>query len=59
MNETTHTNEDKPAFSCSDKLVFDTRDEAASAAVAIEHQRGTKLKAYSCRDCQLWHLASE
>lgn len=46
-------------LSCKDKLRFDTRSEAEASAVAIEHQRGTKLKAYKCKECQLWHLASK
>jgi hypothetical protein len=45
-------------LACTDKLRFDSREEAEASAVAIEHQRGTILKAYQCRECRLWHLAS-
>jgi hypothetical protein len=44
---------------CDDKMVFDTKAEAESAAVVAEYQRGTKLKVYRCRDCHLWHLSSD
>jgi hypothetical protein len=52
--------DDRPApeLKCAEKLEFNTRKEAEASAVAIEHQRGTKLKAYKCRECELWHLAS-
>lgn len=43
---------------CAGKLRFETRREAEAAVVVIEHQRGTKLKAYACRYCDWWHLAS-
>jgi hypothetical protein len=43
---------------CSDKLAFDTRKQAAAAAVVAEYQHGTQLKTYHCRHCRLWHLAS-
>ena len=43
---------------CKDKLVFDTLREAEVAAVVARHQRGVILKAYRCRYCGLYHLAS-
>lgn len=43
---------------CSDKMAFDSRGAAEAAAIVAEHQHGTKLMAYLCRDCGLWHLAS-
>lgn len=43
---------------CAQKLVFNSRKEAEASAVALEHQRGVKLKAYKCRHCGLWHLSS-
>jgi hypothetical protein len=44
--------------SCVDKMSFDTKKEAENTAVIVEHQRGTKLRVYKCRQCQLWHMAS-
>lgn len=44
---------------CSDKMAFDSLKQAKSSAVVAEHQHGTKLKAYKCRHCGLWHLASK
>lgn len=44
---------------CSEKLAFDSKKAADASAVAIKYQRGTKLKAYKCQYCGLWHLASD
>lgn len=46
------------ALPCAGKLVFDSRKQAIGSAVAIRHQRGTKLKPYKCSHCGLWHLSS-
>lgn len=43
---------------CSDKLVFETKIQAEGSAAAVKWQRGIELKAYKCKHCQLWHLAS-
>jgi len=43
---------------CGDKLTFDSEKEALDQARVIKWQRDTKLKAYRCRYCQLWHLSS-
>lgn len=43
---------------CADKLVFETKLQAQASAVTIKWQRGTKLKAYRCHHCSLWHLSS-
>lgn len=43
---------------CADKLVFDTKAQAQASAVALAWQRGSKLKAYRCTHCGLWHLSS-
>lgn len=55
--------EDKSEFEeilpCSEKLAFDTKKDALATAAAVEYQRGTKLKPYLCKDCKLWHLASD
>ena len=39
-------------------MVFDNEKQAKQAATVAEYQRGSKLKAYKCRNCQLWHLSS-
>lgn len=57
MNMQQNMNEDKQ-LPCTEKLVFDTEKQATGAAVAVGYQRGTKLKAYKCKHCGLWHLAS-
>ena len=50
---------DEPAeLPCKDKLAFDTRKEAETTANVAQYRYGTKLKAYVCRYCNLWHLAS-
>lgn len=43
---------------CSDKLAFDTKQQAQAAAVVAEHTYGSKLHPYICRHCGLWHLSS-
>jgi len=43
---------------CKDKLVFDTRNEAAASANVVEWQHGAKVKPYQCNHCDLWHLSS-
>ncbi len=43
---------------CSEKMVFDTKKEAEDSLAVVEYQRGIKLKAYKCKGCKLWHLAS-
>lgn len=45
---------------CRDKLAFATREQAeAIAAVNAYRYAGTKLRAYMCRHCGLWHLSSQ
>lgn len=46
-------------LSCQDKLAFDTKEQAEASAVVADYQHGTKLKIYLCKDCGLWHLASD
>ncbi len=44
---------------CLDKLAFNTQKEAWTAAIVARFQHGdVQLKAYKCRICDLWHLAS-
>jgi hypothetical protein len=45
-------------LACADKLVFDTKKEAETARITADWQHGVTLKAYQCKDCQLWHLSS-
>jgi len=42
---------------CSGKLVFDTKVQAKAAALVADWQHATKLHAYHCRHCGLWHLS--
>jgi hypothetical protein len=49
---------DDPTLPCEGKLRFATQKEANAAGVVAEHQHGTKLKVYQCRQCGWWHLAS-
>jgi hypothetical protein len=45
--------------SCAEKLAFNTQKEAWTAATVARFQHGgTRLKAYKCKLCSLWHLAS-
>ena len=43
---------------CAEKMSFDTKKEAEDTARVALHQHGSKLKAYKCKDCGLWHLSS-
>jgi hypothetical protein len=43
---------------CEDKMVFDSKTEAENTALAADWQHGANLRAYKCRHCHLWHLAS-
>jgi len=43
---------------CEEKLTFDNSREAKAAVATLKWQRGTKLKAYKCTHCKLWHLTS-
>jgi len=50
---------DREELPCADKLAFDTKRQAEAAATVALHQHGTKLHAYRCRYCSLWHLSSD
>jgi hypothetical protein len=50
-------NEEKP-LPCADKLAFDTLQAARATANLSEYRYGSKLKAYKCRYCHLYHLSS-
>ena len=43
---------------CKEKMSFDSKKQADDAALVASHQRGSKLKSYRCRNCELWHLSS-
>jgi len=47
---------DEETLLCSEKLVFDTKKQAETAAAVAQYQRGAKLRPYLCRYCGLWHL---
>ena len=49
---------DLQTLPCADKLAFDTPTAAQAAANVADYQHGTKLRAYHCRHCSLWHLSS-
>lgn len=44
---------------CADKLTFETKQQAENGAVVTKWRYGTKLKAYQCKHCGLWHLSSD
>ena len=46
------------ALPCADKQAFNSEKEALDQARVIKWRRDTKLKAYKCRHCGLWHLSS-
>lgn len=50
--------EEEAVLPCKDKLVFDTKQQAETTAVVVDWQHGTKVHAYKCRHCHLWHLSS-
>lgn len=43
---------------CAGKVTYYSAETAKGAATAADWQHGTSLKAYRCRHCDLWHLAS-
>ncbi len=43
---------------CDGKLAFDTKRQAEAEATATQWRHGSLVKAYNCKYCQLWHLAS-
>lgn len=49
---------DEQPLPCADKLAFETVKEARTTATVSEHRYGGKLKAYKCRHCHLYHLAT-
>ncbi|HUD03571.1 MAG TPA: hypothetical protein VMR51_02170 [Patescibacteria group bacterium] len=50
--------QEQKTTNCQEKLAFDTKKQAEMSAVVAEYQHGTKLKVYKCKNCGLWHLAS-
>ncbi|MDQ2973314.1 MAG: hypothetical protein M3Q79_02445 [bacterium] len=50
---------EEPDQQCDTKLSFDTQKQArATATVARFQHGGQRLKAYKCKICGLWHLAT-
>ena len=49
----------KQASNCDDKLAFDSKKQAIAEATATKWRHGTKLKPYECKQCRLWHMASD
>ena len=45
-------------LSCQDKISFDTKEQAETAATVAAYQHGIKLKVYLCKNCSLWHLSN-
>jgi len=44
---------------CSEKMGFDTKEEASKAVTIVKYQRDVKLKVYKCNKCELWHLTTK
>jgi hypothetical protein len=51
-------NNDSDQLPCEQKAKYVSQKEANGAALLARHKHGTKLKAYLCNYCGLWHLAS-
>lgn len=49
---------DSTELPCADKMVFDTKAEAAATGLAADWQHGSQLRPYRCRHCNLWHLST-
>lgn len=45
-------------YACNDKAIYKSKAEADAASLLAEHQYGVKLRSYKCKQCNLWHLAS-
>lgn len=42
-----------------EKIIYESREEAEVAALVAEHDHGIKLTIYKCEYKDHWHLASE
>jgi len=58
LGYTFHYMDDPTALPCADKLAFDTKKQAETAATVADYQRDVKLAPYKCQHCHLWHLKS-
>lgn len=47
------------AETCREKMSFEQKTQAQTAATVAAHQRGIKLKPYLCRLCDLWHNTTD
>lgn len=43
---------------CANKMTFDTSKEAMASVTTAQWRHGGSLKAYRCKYCLLWHIAS-
>ena len=50
--------EEPAELPCKDKLAFDTKKVAEATANVAHYRYGSRLHAYLCRYCHLWHLSS-
>jgi hypothetical protein len=50
--------DEETSLPCAEKMAFDDKKQAEAVATTLKHERGVKLKSYSCKHCQLWHLSS-
>ena len=50
--------EEEIVLPCADKLAFDTKKAAEATANVVDYRYGSKVHAYLCGHCNLWHLAS-
>lgn len=53
------TDDPSQELPCSEKIAFDTQQEAQAAATTTHWHYGLELYAYKCRYCNLWHLSSQ
>ncbi len=53
-----YMNIDSDAWPCADKIIFETKKDAQTAATVALHRYGGVVKPYRCKYCDLWHLAS-
>jgi hypothetical protein len=58
MYKTSITDDQSDALPCAEKLAFDTKKQANAIASVAMYRYGTKVYAYRCSYCELWHLAS-
>jgi hypothetical protein len=50
--------EESEELPCVEKLAFDSKKQAQTAATVADYQHDTKVAPYMCQYCGLWHLKS-